>query len=85
MKPESGTGTFQTMLVAYPDIKDCPGYNELWIPVQVGSAVGCFLTGGTGAVSSSCNTPGWSTPCYRRSRTSPEEDQPGLQAENTHT
>lgn len=43
--------------------------------------MGCFLTGATAAVSYSCNTPGWSTPCYRRSRTLLEEGRPGLQEE----
>lgn len=53
-------------------------------PVQEDSEGGCFLAEGTGGVSSSCNTPGWSTPCYRRSQTSPGEGRPSLQREHTH-
>lgn len=48
------------------------------IPVQVDFVVGCFLSGGTGDDSSSCNTLGWLTPCCRRSQASPAEAQPSL-------
>lgn len=48
------------------------------IPVQVDFVVDCFVSGGTGGVSSSCNTLGWLTPCCRRSQASPAEAQPSL-------
>lgn len=47
--------------------------------MQVDSAAGCSLTEVTEAASFFCNTPGWWTPCYMKSQTSPVEDQPGLQ------
>lgn len=51
------------------------------IPVQVDFVMDCCLTGGTGDVSSSCNTLGWMKPCCRRSQASPAEAQPSLEKE----